>query len=35
MLNTDGLKSIFNRKFAISNRKISIQLPAYSSEVLL
>ena len=35
LLNTEGLKSIFNRKFAISNHKISIQLSAYSSEVLL
>ena len=35
LLNTKGLKSIFNRKFAISNHKISILLPAYSSEILL
>jgi len=35
LLNIKGLKSIFNCKFAVSHHKISIQLPAYSSEVLL
>ena len=34
-LNAEGLKSTFNTKFAVSNRNIRIQLPAYSSEVLL
>ncbi len=34
-LSTVGLKSTFNTKFAISNRMIRIQLPAYSSEILL
>jgi len=33
--NTEGLKSTFNTKFAVTNRNIRIQLPAYSSEVLL
>jgi len=35
MLSTEGLKSTFNHKFAISNGILSIQLPAYSSEILL
>ena len=34
-LNTESLKSTFNTKFTISNRNISIQLPAYSAEILL
>jgi len=34
-LNTEGLKSTFNHKFTISNRKISVLLPPYSSEILL
>ena len=34
-LNTISLKSTFNRKFVLSNRKVSIQLPAYSSDVLI
>ena len=34
-INTVGLKSTFNTKFAVSNKQVKIQLPAYSSEVLL
>lgn len=34
-LNADGLKSTFNTRFTAANRTIAIQLPAYSSEILL
>ena len=34
-LNIKGIKSTFNTKFTISNGEIKLQLPPYSSEVLL
>ena len=34
-LNTEGLKSTFNHKFTISNRKVTVLLPPYSSEILI
>jgi cyclomaltodextrinase len=34
-LNTKGIKSTFNTKFTVSGRNISIQIPAYSSEILI
>ena len=35
ILNVDELKSTFNHTFVISNNKLKMQLPAYSSEILL
>ncbi|MFT3753049.1 MAG: alpha-amylase family glycosyl hydrolase [Paludibacter sp.] len=35
ILKAKGLKSTFNNNFAVSNRKISIQLPPFSVEVLI
>ena len=34
-LNTKGIKSTFNTKFTVSGRNISIQIPSYSSEILI
>ena len=34
-LNTEGLKSTFNTKFTLSGKNIKIQIPAFSSEILI
>ncbi|NDP21688.1 MAG: alpha-amylase [Paludibacter sp.] len=35
ILNPEGLKSIFNNNFVVKKNKISIELPAFSAEILL